>query len=303
MKILITGASGMVGTEIALKAENAMSGGKQAPPFETLRISQVHRVSMSPHENCIPVDLTTKEGIKIVESLDFDVIIHSAAWRDPERCLKNQEGAIKLNYESTKKIAEIAATRKAYFIYISTDYVFPGTNPPYAEDTEPSPINHYGHTKLLGEKAVIETTANFAILRIPLQYGLAAGIERCPMLLTTLKALKSENKWPMDDYIVRYPTYSGDVADAVMLILAKLLKGIYHFSGQDKTTKYGMTLTIGKVLGMKTDNIVPFQNPPAGEEARPRDSHLSMDKILNEGLPPPIPFEERIRRLANLILR
>ncbi len=56
-----------------------------------------------------------------------------------------------------------------------------------------------------------------------------------------------------------------------------------------------MTLTIGKALGMKTDHIVPFQDPPAGEEARPRDSHLSIGKILKEGLPLPLPFEERIR--------
>ena len=303
MKILITGASGLVGSEIVLKAEKSLSGGKQATSCEKLRISQIHRVTMSPHENCIPADLTTEEGIKVVESLDFDVIVHSAAWRDPERCLKNQEGALKLNYESTQKIAKIAAARKARMIYMSTDYVFSGINPPYAEDAEPSPVNHYGRTKLLGEQAVMETTANFAILRIPLQYGLAVRIEQCPMLLTTLKALKSEKKWPMDDHIVRYPTYSGDVADAVMLILAKSLRGIYHFTGQDKTTKYGMTLTIGKALGMKTDHIVPFQDPPAGEEARPRDSHLSIGKILKEGLPLPLPFEERIRRLSNLILR
>ncbi len=294
MKLLVTGASGLVGSEIVLKANKLGISESDTIHKNGPRISQILKLSLNPIEGFISADISSEDGMKKIEALDFDAVIHCAAWRDPDRCLKNKEAAFKLNFESTKRIAEIAASKKAYMIYISTDYVFDGKNPPFSEDSTPSPVNHYGYTKLLGEKAVSEVSPDFAILRIPLQYGVSAGIDRCPLLMTSLKALHSEKDWPMEDSIVRYPTYSGDVADALIFMLSRSLNGIYHMSGQDKTTRYRLTLQIGEILGLNTRQIIRLSNPPAGEEARPHDSHLSIDKLLHLGFNMPIPFAKRI---------
>lgn len=298
MKLLITGASGLVGAEIVSRLE-CLNENKQ---ISDLRISQIIKVSLSPRKDFISADLTSKKGLATIQNIDFDVLIHSAAWRDPDRCLRNKEEATKINYEATKILAEICAQKNAFMLYVSTDYVFDGKNPPYSEDSLPCPINHYGYTKMLGEKAVTETLANFAILRIPLQYGCAAGIEHCPMFITSLKALASKKEWPMEDSIVRYPTYSGDTAEAILFILAKKLNGIFHFSGQDKTTRYKLTLDIAEILGAPAHHLKRLDAPPPGEEERPHDSHLSMNKILNSGFNTPLPFCERIKLLKPLLL-
>jgi len=164
-------------------------------------------------------------------------------------------------------------------------------------------VNHYGQTKLIGENSVRKSAAKFAILRIPLQYGMASGLPACPMLATSLNALRSPRPWPMEDSIVRYPTYSGDVADALIFILSRSLEGVFHFSGQDKTTRYKMTIEIGKILGLDPSNVLRLENPPQGEEARPKDSHLSADKLFRLGFPKPLSFSERIKSLRKLLIK
>jgi dTDP-4-dehydrorhamnose reductase len=286
LKTLITGASGLLGSDIVHSA-------KQRHPHT----SAIIRVCSKPSSGFLSADLTTDAGIrKIIES-DWDTLIHTAAWRSPDQCDKDKSGAHRLNAWATEQIASEAANRGARMLYISTDYVFPGTNPPYGENDKPSPVNYYGESKLLGEKALLKLCGNSCILRVPLLYGIGGGLAKSDLLSGTLKALASEKPWPMEDSIVRYPTYTGDVAEAVFFLLEKNASGIFHFSGQDKTSRYKITETIAKIFGKTMKNIVRLKEAPKTEALRPHDSHLGMGKIISLGFPAPMPFEERIGSL------
>lgn len=286
LKLLITGASGLLGADIVHSSEQRKS-----------RFSSIIKVCSKPSTGFMSADLTTGSGIKEITESDWDTLIHAAAWRSPDQCERDRLGAHRLNAWATEQLASEAANRGAKMLYISTDYVFPGTNPPYGEDDIPAPVNYYGATKLEGEKAILNLCGNSCILRIPLLYGIRGGLAKSDLLAGSLKALDSENPWPMEDSIVRYPTYTGDVAEAVFFLIEKGAKGIFHFSGQDKTTRYKITATIAKIFGKTMKNIVRLEETPKTEAIRPHDSHLGIDKILSMGFHLPMAFEERIRLL------
>lgn len=279
MKLLVSGASGLLGTDIVFEAESA--------GVECVKLCRSRR------EGFAQADLTTEAGLKEVESLEWDALVHTAAWRSPEECDKDKDGAMAINVKATESLAKIAARRKAWMLYISTDYVFPGTNPPYAEDSPTEPLNTYGMTKLLGERAALENCSGSCSLRIPFLYGWRAGLGRAAMISSTLKALKSETPIQIDNSIVRYPTCTCDVAKAVMFLAGKKAHGIHHFSASDKSTRYTIALLAAEIIGCPCDKLVPTEAAPQADTKRPKDAHLSMEKLLSMGFKEPPPFRER----------
>lgn len=283
MKLLITGASGLLGSDIVYAAEQ--------------KNIDIVKLCHTPRDGFIDVDITTEEGISTVSDLEWDAVIHTAAWRNPDICENKTDETYRINVWTSEKLAELAAERSAKFVYICTDYVFSGSNPPYAEDSEPSPVNYYGKSKLLGAQKVIDKIPEASSLRVPLLYGIRAGLEMSALLNGTLTALESKEKWQMEDSIIRYPTYTGDVANATLLLLEKSEGGIFHFSGQDRTTRYKITELFAEILGKSMENIQHLETPPATEARRPKDAHLTMDKILELGMPAPLCFAERVKLL------
>ena len=91
--------------------------------------------------------------------------------RFPDKVEADYEAALRINVESSRNIAEACKEVGARMIYISTDYVFDGSHPPYFPDNEPHPLNKYGESKLGGEKAVLAVDDKFLVLRIPVLYG------------------------------------------------------------------------------------------------------------------------------------
>lgn len=285
MKILITGSSGLLGSDIAFTLEK--------------NNIEVIRQCRRPRNGFVAADITSPDGIALIAELEWDAIIHSAALKDPDKCENEKDATFRTNVSATEKLASLAAARNARFIYISTDYVFPGTKPPYSESDKPSPINFYGESKLMGEEKVSSICKDYRILRIPILYGIRAGLKNSALLHTPINLLLSGKECPMEDSIVRYPTYTEDVAGAALLLIDKGAPGIYHFSGEDNLTKFGICSLIAEVLELKTDNIVRMEKPPEGETVRPHDAHLKTDKIMSIGMKAPLSFRERLEMLRN----
>ena len=287
MAVLITGASGLLGHDMVYTFENA--------GFETIKISHKKR------ESYIALDLTTEEGIKSIAEMDFTAIIHTAAWRMPDQCMNDKKGAHRMNVWVSEQLAHIAKDKNVPMIYISTDYVFSGNNPPYTEESVADPVNDYGESKLLGEQRVLEISDNNISLRIPYLYGIRAGLEASQLLTQSIDALKSTTPWQMDHTSSRYPTYTGDVADASLFLLKNKFSGTFHFSGLDRLTRYEITEVFAHVLNRPMTNIVQQMIAPVTEAQRPLDSHLASDKIHTLGLPPPLPFKERIAEILSTL--
>lgn len=268
---------------------------------DQFRITELLKQRQQLTPGFIALNLADEQAITQLADYEWDVIIHTAANRDPDACATDNVAAQRINVDATAWLATEAQRRGAYMLYISTDYVFPGTKPPYSEDSPTEPINHYGRTKLLGEQAVLTASGGNCSLRVPFLYGIQAGIEQAPMLAGSIKALLNPAEQLIDDVGVRYPTYTGDVARAVILLLEKRASGIYHCSGEDKTTKYRIAKAIGDVLNLSHTHLQPQSHPAPSIATRPHDSHLLTSRLKALGWAQPLPLLERLQLLAPFI--
>src|SRR6056297_1153811 len=152
MKIMVFGATGLLGTDIIKACRD---------DFDAAGFSSRD------------ADITDLEAVyNKVKTLKPDVVINSAALTDVDKCEMEPDKAYAVNAVGPKNIAIACRDFKARFIHISTDYVFDGESArPYTEFDEPAPVNIYGRSKLAGENMVRDILGDFMILRTAWIFG------------------------------------------------------------------------------------------------------------------------------------
>lgn len=296
MKILLTGASGLLGRSLM----NSLA------PLAGLSSNLIGTAHSRLSPGLCQIDLTDETAVRqAFAQWKPDLVMHAAAERRPDRVDRDPDAAQKLNVGTTALLAELSAAQGAHFIYISTDYVFDGRSPPYSVDAQPNPLNAYGHMKLAGEDAVRQAYASTndthsAIVRIPILYGRVETLSESPVTEIAEKLL-SNKTIEAEDWATRYPAHADDVARAIALIAAQLVcpddlsaGGIYHFAGHQAMTKYGMACVIAQALNLDPALIQPDPNPPPGAP-RPKDCRLDPSRLEALGFTPRIAFSEGVR--------
>ncbi len=294
MKILLTGASGLLGR--SLMVHLAPLVGKDGVLIGTAR----SRIKPPLR----PLDLTDEVAVREAFSeWAPDVVVHSAAERRPDVVDGDPSAAERLNVGATAFLAGLAAAREARFIYISTDYVFDGTTPPYRTEDATCPLNAYGRMKLAGECAVRDAYAAadpkkgaelFTIIRIPILYGHVETLSESPVTELAAKLLEGK-PFKAENWAMRYPAHAEDVSRAIALLVRSdpVPAGIFHFAGAEQITKYGMALVIAKELGLDSALVQSDPNPPAGAP-RPKDCRLDPSRLETLGFKPRITFADGI---------
>ncbi|MDD3119073.1 MAG: SDR family oxidoreductase [Victivallales bacterium] len=291
MKILLTGAAGLLGSELTEKLTTAAS---------TLHLEQLIRQRRTPTPGYVAADLSHPEGVAQLAAMEWDVIIHTAAAKDPDYCEQHPEEATALNATGTRLLAAEAARRHAKMLYIGTDYVFAGTHPPYAENATPDPVNLYGRTKLAGEQAVLQAAADNCSLRVPVLYGQAAGLRHAALLYGAWRAVVDPREKAIDDGAIRYPTCTEDVAAAIILLLTRNGRGIFHCTGHDRTTKYRIAVAVAELMGRSHAHLHPQMEPAPGIAPRPVDSHLASSRLEQLGFAVGRSFADRLASYRDL---
>lgn len=239
-----------------------------------------------------------------------------AANRSPDSCTSDPDAARRLNVTSTRNLAKATSSRSILLIYISTDYVFPGTpgQAPYKWADCPLPPNIYGQTKLDGEEALLnytEDTGLGVVLRVPVLYGHVEpeNNNKESAVNVIMDALwKSQNKLDapnaekvkMDDWALRYPTNTEDVGRVCVDIskhyLGVLATGdaqakvklpfVLQFSSEDRMTKYEICQLFAEIMGLSMDGVVADKDGGggAGDTARPYDCHLGTSGLKELGI-------------------
>jgi len=241
----------------------------------------------------------------VIENTKPSIIIHAAAERAPDVVEKDFETAVKLNVTATKVLAKIAAKKNIPIIYISTDYVFDGTNPPYKESDQPGPTNKYGITKLEGEKVTLVASNDHIVLRIPVLYG---EVEHPAESAVTclLDSLLNGKAQKVSDYEIRWPAHTKDIAAICYHLADKKIedpniKGIFQWSGKEGLTKYAMIQIISEEFSLPHDHIVPDANPNLSVP-RPYNCQLGTCKLEELGIGQHTSFREGIKEcLKNFI--
>ena len=285
-KVMVTGASGLLGRQIcAVMAENG---------WEVTGLAY-SRASGS----LVKVDIRDNETLsQVFDQYRPSVVIHSAAERRPDEVKKDENKARHLNVKVTENITALCRENQCYMIYISTDYVFDGTSPPYKPHDKPNPLNTYGQTKLDGELATL-MYPNSSVVRVPILYGPVENLDESAVTIL-FKAFYGTDSSPMSDFERRYPTHTRDVAKFISKLSDKCLiepsvcSRVWHFSNSECLTKYGMSLLMGKVFGLSTDHLVPVREPSKGT-LRPYNNQFDMSETLKHFSLDFVSFEDGIR--------
>ncbi len=245
-------------------------------------------------------DLLDGPGISdMVERFAPEVIIHSAALTDVDRCEREKELAYKMNVEGTRAISAAAQKVGSFLIYISTDYVFDGQCGMYREDDKPNPVSYYGCSKLLGEQY-----CGGCIVRTCVIYGSRPASGKVNFALWLLSSLKSgkEVRVVTDQFIT--PTLNTNLTAMILEVADRRLCGVYNLAGATRISRYDYAQELAREFDLDASLITPSRMEDLLWAAkRPIDSSLDTSKAERMLTNKPITLNEALRTLKAEISR
>jgi len=270
MRLLITGASGLLGSNLVLAAVDA---GNQVFATSLTKPIQLSNVGWR------AADLTTlEESAALMNAAEPDWVIHCAAATDVDQCEADPAWAFELNRDMARNVAEAAREAGAAHVHISTDAVFDGGQGPHAETDEARPVNTYGLSKLEGEQAVVDSNPQAAIVRTNIYGWSPPG--RSSLAEWFLEYLRQGKPRPGFTDIRINPLLINQLAELLLQVLEDGLSGIYHVASRDSITKYELGARLAQVFDLDADLIQPTESEEAGLQAsRPKDLSLQVGKI------------------------
>jgi dTDP-4-dehydrorhamnose reductase len=250
MKILVTGAKGMLGVDLCA------------------RLGREHEVI---GWDIKELDITDTAGVRAICALQPELIAHCAAFTDVDGCERDPEKAYKVNTLGTWNVALAAQQCNAALLYLSTDFVFDGEKgEPYDEFDRPHPIGVYGRSKFAGEELVKQLAAHYFIVRTSWLFG-----KNGKNFVNTIweQAKKGVPLRIVADQMGR-PTYTVDLAEAIAGLIAGPLYGIYHVTNSGECSWAQFAEEIVRQAGLKSA-VIPISSAEwETPTRRPKDSRL-----------------------------
>jgi dTDP-4-dehydrorhamnose reductase len=278
MKILILGASGMLGSDCqsVLSVENEVI----TPGREELDIVSWDRV------------------IETLQDIEPDVVLNCAAFTDVDACEKEELRVWKVNVEGPRNLAQSCARFGCKFIHISSDYVFDGLKPmpqPYFEDDPVNPLSAYGKSKLESEVAVRENSPNYVILRTGWLYG-AKGQNFVKSIVT--RACQKKPVLAATDQFGS-PTWTDRLARQIKPLIAGEGRGTYHATAEGYCSRYDYALHVLKKLDLDVAVEACNLNDFGGIAHRPRNCLLENRLLHNQGINLMIDWKEDLDKFLD----
>jgi len=271
-RILITGASGLLGINLALEI---------AKHHTVFGVVNRHSLKTSAFE-VLKADLLRPGALEnVLEVTRPDWVIHCAALANLEACKQDPVLAARLNTELPEKLATLVARSGARLIHVSTDAVFDGKRGDYSEDDAPNPINIYARTKLDGELAVRQANPQAIIARVNL-FGWSLSGKRSLAEFFYYKLSAGERVNGFTD-VFFCPLLVNHMAGVFLAMLEKGLSGLYHVVNRDCLTKYDFGLAIASKFRLDGALIKPVSVLASGLQA-PRSPRLTLrvDKLEHD---------------------
>ena len=269
MKILITGANGMLAKEVKEKFEK----GNEVVATDVANL-----------------DITNEKMVQeVVKKVRPDYIINCAAYTAVDKAEDNYELADKINGDGPANLAKAAKANSAKLVHISTDYVFGGDldiSKDYKEDDLKAPVTAYGKTKLHGEEEIQKNMEEYYIFRTAWLYGI--GGNNFVKTMTKLGSTRDEINVVSDQH--GSPTYAKDLTEIIYQAIDKKIPyGVYNATNEGYTTWYDFTKEIlaeqdisCKVNPVTTEEYIEMMK--VTQAKRPYNSQMSKEKLKKYGI-------------------
>lgn len=272
MRWLVTGANGMLGTDLV----------------DLLRC-QGEDVTAASRST---LDVTSADAVADAVT-GHDVVVNCAAWTAVDDAEEHEGDALVVNAEAPRLLARAAAASGARLVQVSTDYVFDGSaDTPYVEDAPLSPVSAYGRTKAAGETAVRdEHPGGHLVVRTAWLYGAHGGC--FPKTIARVARERGEVK-VVDDQVGQ-PTWTADVATTIVaLVQADVPAGTYHATSAGRCSWYDFAQQVVVAAGLESSAVQPTRSADFVRPApRPSYSVLGHDALTALGLDPIGDWSER----------
>jgi len=288
-KLLITGASGFLGWNLCRAAHDR---------YAVTGVSYRRPVAV---EDVVARQCDLRNDVAVASlfaSVNPDMVVHVAAMVNPDECQERPEASWDINVAAALRIAKHCDARNMPCVYISTDLVFDGRNPPYSEMSAPRPISRYGEHKLEAEIGMRKECRDLLVCRVPLMYGDAPPGARS-FIQPMISALREGGEITLfiDEY--RTPACSVSVAQGILLALEKV-RGTIHLGGRERISRYDFGQKLAAAMRIRTPRIKGVLQPEAVRGApRPPDVSFDSSKAFALGYAP-LSIDEEFARLACL---
>lgn len=265
-KILITGASGLLGINLALTT--------RARGYEVIGITLEPGIQGTPFE-MMRLDLTQPGVIgKVIKDVHPDIIINCVALTDVDRCEQIPDDALRVNAGLPEALAHETSRRTIKLVQISTDAVFDGKSGGYTEEDPVSPQNVYAKTKHAGEIAILNTDSRALVCRVNF-YGWSISGRRSLAEWFFNKFTQGE---PVKGFIdaIFSPLLATDLAGLLLALIERDSRGLFHVVNPQSISKYDFGVALAKRFGFNTSLITPTTMQNAGLAAV-RSPNLNLD--------------------------
>lgn len=223
------------------------------------------------------LDLCDKGAVlEFFNSNDIDAVMHCAAYTAVDKAESEPDLCNRINADATAFLAECCAERDIPLMYISTDYVFPGSGSlPYDVDDPKGPLQVYGKSKLLGESAVLAACSKYFIVRVSWVFGSNGG----NFVKTILRLASERDSISVVADQVGSPTYTRDLAVLLCSMIVTKSYGIYHATNEGFCSFYDFACEIVRLSGSTLDVVSITSDQYAAAAARPLNSRLSKSSL------------------------
>ena len=274
MKFLVTGSAGLVGSQVV----------KDLTKQNHTVYSCYHDEKPS-HGTSIQLDITDQDKIiQILQEIKPDRIIHLAAMTNVDQCETQQELAILLNAKSTEILAKQAAKQNAFFVYVSTDYVFDGIKGMKKEDDSTNPLGFYGKSKLEGELTLNKLASSWCIARTSTPFGIHHKKKSFPLWVQ--ESLEAKKEIPVLVDQLTSPTYVPNLSKMLIEVATRQITGVIHLAGATRISRYELAELVADKLSLDKKFLIQTNTDEMNWKAqRPKDSSLDVSlaaEILNE---------------------
>lgn len=277
MRVLITGAAGQLGTDLARTCTEAGD--------EVLACGRAE------------LDLADRDSVyQAITASAPDVVLHAGAWTAVDACEADPMRAFQVNALGTEWVADASRRAGAHLVAVSTDYVFDGTkSEPYHEWDRPNPQSVYGRSKWAGEHGVAVHAPGSCVVRTAWVCG-AHG----PNMVKTVLGLLDRPELAFVDDQRGCPSFTADLAPAIRRLAVARVPGTFHVTNQGATSWYGFVRDILELAGADPDKVRPISTAdldPPRPAPRPANSVLDNAALRMGGFPELPHYRESLARL------
>ncbi len=283
MRLLITGAGGQLGTDLAA---HCAAAGDDVVAVDHRRLDISDRVAVE----------------QLVHAGSFDAVLNAAAWTAVDACESDPERAYRVNALACRWLADACRCADTHLVHVSTDYVFDGTKPePYHEWDRPSPVSVYGASKWAGEHEIaVHAGGGATVVRTSWVFGVHGH-----NMVKTVLGLRHRDELAFVDDQRGCPTATADLAAVLRTLAAERIPGLFHATNEGEVSWYEFVRDVLDAAGEDPTKVRPISTAeldPPRPAPRPANSVLDNRALRLSGWSPLRNYRDALQEVVDSLL-